>query len=342
MHRTLSVTALAALALGGGIPAHAQAQEGQVVNLYSYRQEYLIRPLLDLFEKDTGIQTNVVYASDGILERLRAEGENSPADAILTVDITRLVAHAEADTLQPVESEVLEANVPATYRHPEGLWFGLTARARIFAYAEDRVDPARIATYDALADPELGYTVCTRSGKHPYMQSLTAFMIAEEGVDATRQWAEGLKANLGRKPNGGDRDQVKAVSAGECDLAVLNSYYVGGMLSDEEQHAWMEGVGLVFPNQETTGTHVNISGAGVTKGAKNREAAVRLVEFLSSPIAQRMFAEQNFEYPVTPGIEPAALVESWGDFRRADINLADVADHAAEAARLMDEVDYDG
>lgn len=150
MHRTFTATALAALVLASGIPA--QAQDGQVVNLYSYRQEYLIRPVLDLFEKDTGIQTNVVYASDGILERLKAEGENSPADAILTVDITRLVAHAEEDTLQPIRSDVLDANVPATYRHPDGLWYGLTARARIFAYAEDRVDPAKIATYDSLAD----------------------------------------------------------------------------------------------------------------------------------------------------------------------------------------------
>lgn len=340
MHRTFTATALAALVLASGIPA--QAQDGQVVNLYSYRQEYLIRPVLDLFEKDTGIQTNVVYASDGILERLKAEGENSPADAILTVDITRLVAHAEEDTLQPIRSDVLDANVPATYRHPDGLWYGLTARARIFAYAEDRVDPAKIATYDSLADPNLGYTVCSRSGKNAYTQSLVAFMIAEEGMDAARSWLEGLKSNLGRKPNGGDRDQVKAVSAGECDVAVLNSYYVGGMLNNEEQSSWMNGVSLVFPNQETTGTHVNIAGAGVTKGAKNRDNAIRLVEFLSSPIAQRMFAEQNFEYPVSPAVEPAALVESWGDFRRAEINLAEVAKYSADAARLVDEVDFDG
>jgi iron(III) transport system substrate-binding protein len=339
--RTPVAAAFAALVLAGtALPARAQDQ--QEVNLYSYRQEYLIRPMLDVFERETGIEVNVVYASDGVLERLKAEGENSPADAILTVDIGRLQAHADAGTLQPIKSPVIEANIPAAYRHPDGLWTGLTARARIVAFAEDRVDPSRIQTYEALGDPDLGYTICTRSGKHVYMQSLTAFMIAVHGEEQAKEWAEGLKSNLARKPQGGDRDQIAAVAAGECDIAITNHYYVAGMMTNDAQQGLFENIGLLFPNQDTTGTHINISGAGLTAHAPNPDNALRLIEFLTSDLAQRMYAEVNYEYPLTPGVHPAALLESWGDFKRADINLAEIAAHSAAASRLMDEVNYDG
>jgi iron(III) transport system substrate-binding protein len=298
--------------------------------------------MLEVFEQETGIQTNVVYASDGILERLKAEGRNSPADAVLTVDIGRLQAHADAETFQPIKSTVVEENIPAAYRHPDGLWTGLTARTRIIAYAKDRVDPAKVASYEALADPDLGYGVCTRSGKHVYMLSLTAFMIAVHGPEKTREWAEGLRANLARKPQGGDRDQIAAVAAGECDIAVTNHYYVASMMSNEEQQPLFQNIGLIFPNQDTTGTHVNISGVGIAAHAPNRDNALKLVEFLTSELAQRMYAEVNYEYPLTPGVKPAALLDSWGDFKRAEINLGEVAAHSAEASRIMDEVNFDG
>lgn len=335
----LSTVAAALLATGGAVPpAFAQEEE---VNLYSYRQEYLIRPMLDVFERETGIRTNVVYATDGILERLRAEGENSPADAILTVDIGRLQAHADADQFQPFKSEVVDANIPESYRHPDDLWVGLTERARIFVYAEDRVDPDEIATYGDLARSDLDHGVCARSGKNVYMLSLTAFMIALDGEDEARDWAAGLKDNLGRKPQGGDRDQIRAVAAGECDVAITNHYYVAMMMQSEEDHALFENIGLLFPNQETSGTHVNISGAGVAKYAPHPENAVKLIEFLSSDLAQRMYAEVNNEYPLKPGVPPSGLLQSWGDFERAEINLGEIAAHSAQASRIMDEVGFD-
>lgn len=333
------LAALLAASVAG--PPAARAQQGEV-NIYSNRQEYLIRPLLDRFEQKTGIGTNVVYASDGILERLKAEGRNSPADAVLTVDISRLVAHQKAGQFKPVRSPVLDANIPAVFRHPQGLWYGLTTRARVVVYAKDRVDPAAVQTYEDLARSDLNHGVCTRSGTHPYNISLLSFMIAVHGEEEARAWAEGLKANLARRPQGGDRDQVRAVASGECDVAVVNSYYIGQMLADPKEKAVTDAVAVVFPNQRTTGTHVNVSGVGVTANAPHAAEALRLIEFLSSEEAQTLYAEDNFEYPVHPGVKPTPIVESWGAFKKADINLAEIAAHADRAARVFNEIDYDG
>lgn len=331
----------AVLALGvtaGGVaPALAQDE----VNLYSYRQEYLIRPMLEVFERETGIKTNVVFAKEGMLERLKAEGMNSPADAILTVDISRLIAHKDAGVLQAVESKVLEDNIPAQYRDPEGYWYGLTLRARVIVHHEERVDPAKVATYEALADPDLGYRVCTRSGKHVYMQSLMASLIEHHGADAALEWAEGVVANMGRKPQGNDRAQIRAIAAGECDVALVNHYYVAKMWADEEEADAVEHVGIIFPNQDGRGTHVNISGAAVTKAASERKAnAIRLLEFLSGDLAQRMYAETNYEYPVKSGTPWSALIESWGTFEMDEVSLAEVAGHATEAPRIYDRAGY--
>lgn len=332
----------------------AAAAGAAEVNLYSYRQPFLIEPVLDRFTAETGIDVNVVYAESGILERLRAEGANSPADVVLTSDVGRLDDLVEADLVQPVQSSTLEANIPAEYRHPDDLWFGLTKRARIIVVAKDRVAPDAVTTYGDLADPRFRGRICTRSGKHEYMVSLIASMIAHNGADAAAAWLDGVRANLARKPQGNDRAQVKAIYEGVCDIAVINSYYMGKMATNEdepEQKAWAEAVRVVFPDQpgsgesgagkHASGTHVNVSGAAVTRSADNLDEAVRLLEFLSDDAAQELYAEQNFEYPVKPGVPLHPIVQSWGEFTADDINLAEVARHRSEAARLVDKVGYD-
>lgn len=319
------------------------ATDASEVNLYSYRQPFLITPMLDKFTERTGIRVNIVYAKRGILERLKAEGDNSPADAVLTVDVGRLNDLANAGVLQPVKSNEIERNIPPQYRHPEGLWFGMTTRARILFVSKDRVSPGEITSYEDLAAPALKGRVCIRSGKHVYNISLFASMIAHKGAGAARQWLAGVKDNLARKPQGNDRAQAKAIKEGECDVAVANTYYMGKMATNEEnpeQKEWAEAVRIVFPNQDGRGTHVNISGVGVTKGAGNRENAVKLIEFLSGGLAQKMYAETNLEYPVKAGVELHPLVASWGGFKADTVNLSEVAQHRAEASKLVDQVGF--
>lgn len=335
--------AVSALLIGAVGSKFAVADEGEV-NLYSYRQPFLIEPMLKAFTKESGIKVNVVYAKKGMLERLKAEGENSPADAVLTVDIGRLHDMVEAGVLQPVQSDVLERNIPAQYRHPDGLWFGLTTRARVFFVSKDRVGENEVQTYEELADPKAKGRVCTRSGKNVYMVSLIASVIEHAGEEKAEKWLTGVRDNLARKPQGNDRAQAKAIHEGICDIAVANTYYMGKMATNEdkpEQKAWAESVRIVFPNQGDRGTHVNVSGAGVTKSSKNQENAVKLLEFLSGDDAQKLYAEQNFEYPVKAGVPLHPMVASWGEFKADTIGLAEVAKHRAEASKLVDRVGYD-
>lgn len=337
---TFVVSALLIGAIGSRL---AVAGEGEV-NLYSYRQPFLIQPMLEAFTKETGINVNVVYAEKGMLERLKAEGENSPADAVLTADIGRLNDMVEAGVLQPIHSDVLERNVPAQYRHPDGLWFGLTTRARVIFASRDRVGMEDVLTYEDLADPKLEGRVCTRSGKHVYMVSLIASVIVHVGEEKAEAWLRGVKNNLARKPQGNDRAQAKAIHEGICDVAVANTYYMGKMATNDdkpEQKAWADSVRIVFPNQDERGTHVNVSGAAVTRSAKNKDNAIRLLEFLSDDYAQELYAEQNFEYPVKAGVPLHPLVASWGDFKADTISLADVAQYRAAASKLVDRVGYD-
>ncbi|MHC8509154.1 MAG: Fe(3+) ABC transporter substrate-binding protein [Rhodospirillales bacterium] len=340
------VLALAALALpfmvpSAGAPARA---EGGEVNLYSHRQPFLIKPLLDAFTAETGAAVNVVYAPKGMLERLKAEGAATPADAVLTVDIGRLHDLAEADLLQGVHSEILGANIPAAYRHPEGKWFGLTQRARVFMVSKDRVKEGEIKTYADLADPKFRGRVCIRSGKNLYNISLIASRIAHEGEAAARKWLAGVRDNLARKPQGNDRAQAKAVYEGLCDIAVANTYYMGKMAANDEkpeQKKWAEAVRMVFPDAQGRGTHINISGAAVTKHAKNKAGAVRLIEFLSGARAQSIYAETNFEYPVKPGAALHPMVASWGVLKPDPAALDDIARHRAAASRLVDETGFE-
>ncbi|MGC9420078.1 MAG: Fe(3+) ABC transporter substrate-binding protein [Rhodovulum sp.] len=318
-----------------------QSAEAEV-NIYSYRQPDLIQPVLDAFTEATGVQTNVAFLDKGMVERLKAEGSRSPADIILTTDISRLAEAVSAGVTQPVDSEILTAAIPDYLRDSGNHWFGVTTRARIVYASKDRVDPAEVTTYEDLADPKWEGRICTRSGTHSYTLALVAAMIHHHGEEATREWLQGLKANLARKPQGNDRAQVKAIWSGECDISLGNTYYMGQMLEDEEQKAWAESVNVLFPVFEGGGTHVNVSGVAMTKSAPNRDDALKFIEFLASEQAQEVYASVVYEYPVTPGSEPSELVASWGDFTADDVNLMELASLRGAALRLVEEVDFDG
>jgi len=313
------------------------------VNLYSYRQPFLIKPILDEFTKQTGIKVNVVYAKKGMLEKIKAAGGNSPADAVLTVDIGRLNELKEAGVLQTISSKVLDTNIPAHLRQPEGLWFGLTTRARIAFASRDRVTPGELRTYADLADPKFKGRICTRSGKHAYNVALIASIIAHEGEAAAEQWLRGVKANLARKPQGNDRAQAKAIYEGVCDVGIANTYYMGNMATNmkkPEQKKWAAAVKVTFLNQQGRGNHVNLSGAAVTRTAKNRANAVKLIEFLSGDFAQRIYASQNFEYPVKAGVAIDPLVKSWGAFKADTLSLEKIARLRSTASKLVDKVRF--
>jgi iron(III) transport system substrate-binding protein len=312
------------------------------INIYSHRQPELIQPLVDAFAAETGITVNVAFVDKGMAERLVAEGARSPADLVLTVDIARLMQVVDAGVTQPVQSDVLEANIPDTLRDPGDQWFGLTARARIVYASKDRVAPGEVTTYEDLADPKWKGRICTRSGTHDYNVALTAAVIAHHGEEAAKTWLEGLKANLARKPEGGDRDQILAIAAGECDISIGNTYYIGQMLADPEQEAAAEAVNIVFPTFEGDGTHLNISGVAMTKAAPNKENALKFMEWLSGDAAQKIYAETNNEYPVKPGVARSALVASWGDFTPDSLPLTEVAALRSAALKLVETVDFDG
>ena len=316
---TLRLSLAATLTLATALPALAE------VNVYSYRQPELIEPLVKAFTAETGIEVNIAFLNKGLTERLQAEGRRTPADIILTADVQHLAEAVDAGVTQAVESAVLTANVPEGFRDPAGQWFGLTSRARIVYASKDRVAPGEVTSYEDLTDPKWKGRICTRSGTHAYNTALTAAMLAHHGPEYTKEWLTGLKANLARKPQGNDRAQVKAIWAGECDIALGNTYYMGKMLENEEQRAWAEAVRLDFPVFEGHGTHVNISGVAMTKYAKNREDALAFMEFLTSPEAQAIYAAANYEYPVSPAAKPSEVVASWGSFTPDDIDLMTLA-----------------
>jgi len=313
------------------------------VNLYSARQPFLINPLLDAFTAKTGIKVNVVYLKKGMLERLKSEGLNSPADLILTADIGALQNHVDAGVLQQTSSNILNRNIPAQYRDAKGRWYGLTTRARVIFADKKRVKAGEVTTYEDLTKPYMKGRICIRSGKHMYNISLLASVIAAKGVASAEAWAKGVKANLARRPKGNDRAQVKGVYQGECDVAIGNTYYMGKMATNEkspEQKNWAKSVRIIFPNQNGRGTHVNISGAGVTKSAKHKANALKLIEFLSDDEAQKIYAERNFEYPVKVGVPLHPLVASWGTFKADKVHLDKVGSERTEASKIMDRVRF--
>lgn len=311
------------------------------VNIYSYRQPYLVEPLLDAFTEKTGIETNVVFAKNGLAERLEREGRNSPADIVMTVDIARLNELVERNLTAAIETETLKKDIPEALRHPEGKWYGLTTRARLIFTAKDRVKPGEITTYEELADDKWQGRICTRSGKHPYNIALFASMIAHHGEQDAEKWLQGVKDNLARKPQGADRDQIRAIAEGVCDIAVGNSYYYGKMLEDPNDKAAAEAVNVVFPNADGRGTHINISGMAMTKSAPNRENAIKLMEYLTTPEAQMIYARVNFEYPANPAVAPSDVVASWGDLHPDSLSLNAIAEKREAAVKMVDRVNYD-
>ena len=324
--------------------ASASVHAGGEVNLYSYRQPFLIEPMLEEFTRQTGTKVNVVFAKKGMVEKIKAAGDNNPADAILTVDIGRLDALLKAGLLESLDSAVLNETIPAHLRHPDGLWFGLTTRARLALTSKDRVKPGELETLADLADPKFKGRICTRSGKHVYNVALIASVIAHEGEEAAEKWLMGIRDNLARKPQGNDRAQAKGIYEGVCDVAISNHYYMGKMATNDkkpEQKEWAKSVNVQFLDQNGRGNHVNISGAAVIKGAKNRDNAVALLEFLAGDQAQNMYATVNFEFPVKAGIKTDPLVESWGAFKSDTLSLQEIANHRAAATKLVDKIGFD-
>lgn len=317
--------------------------EEKVVNIYTDRHYDTDQALYDKFTEATGIKVNVVKAgSDELLEKLKIEDKNTKADLVVTSDVGRLFRAVEMGIVNAFESDVIESNVPMNFRSSENLWTALTVRARVIAYALDRVDPATLSTYEALTESEWAGRVLVRSSSNIYNQSLLASFIGLNGEEAAKEWASGLVANMARTPEGNDRDQLKAIVAGEGDVAIVNTYYVGKMLnsSDPYEVEVAEKIGVFFPNQETTGTHINISGAALTKYGKNSDAAVELLEYLTSPEAQGDYANANYEYPVNEAVEPSELLKSFGDFKYQDIDLSLLGEFNGEAVKLFNEVGW--
>lgn len=328
----LGMTAIAAT-------SGAALADGEV-NVYSYRQPELIQPLVDAFTKETGITTNVLFLDKGLVERIAAEGANSPADVILTVDIGRLIEAKDGGITQPLENEVINKDIPAQYRDPAGEWFGLTTRGRVAYASKERVLETAI-TYEELAEPKWKGRICIRDGQHSYNIGLFASMVAHHGAEYTEKWLTGLKNNLARKPDGNDRSQAKAIMAGECDISLGNTYYVGLMMTNEkdpEEKEWAAATKILFPNAADRGTHVNISGMALAKHAPNKDNAVKFMEFLSSGKAQEIYAEQVFEYPVLPGAKVSDVVASFGEIKPDTLPLVDIAANRKTASELVDKV----
>jgi iron(III) transport system substrate-binding protein len=328
--------ALAAAAIFALAPS-AGAQE--VVNVYNSRHYQTDQALWDGFADATGIEVNIVDGNhDELIQRMRSEGENSPADVFVTVDAGRLAQAIELGLLQPVESAALEERIPANLRDVEGRWYGLAMRARVLVHAPDRLPASDLSTYEALAEPEFKDKVLVRSSTNVYNLSLVGSILAANGPEATEAWCEGLVANMARLPEGGDTDQIKAVAAGVGDVAISNTYYLARLEASDkpEDRAVVGKVAVFFPNQDGRGTHVNVSGAGVVKTAPNKENAVKLIEYLASPEAQRYFADVSLEYPANPAVKPHPVLAEWGEFKQDQLNPSVYAENSAEAAMIMD------
>ena len=314
------------------------------INIYSHRQPFLINPFLELFTKDTGIKTNVVYSKKGLAQRLKAEGENSPADIILTVDIGRLYIYDDLDLLSSVESNKLVKNIPAYLRSPENTWFGLSKRARVIVVNNTKIKEGEITRLEDLADSKWKGQICSRPGSHVYNRGIMASVLAEYGEEKSEEWAKGLVANFAKRPQGNDRAQVKAIYEGECTIAIINNYYYGKLKfsEDPEQRKWVENVRLIFPNQGDgdRGAHVNISGGGIAKYSQNKKEALALLEFLTSEKAQKLYGEINFEYPVNPKVSPSDELLNWGDFREDNLPIIKIAELAPDAQKIIDRVGW--
>lgn len=320
-----------------------QTSSAKEVNIYSYRQPYLIEPMLDKFTADTGIEVNVLFSGKGLVDKMVQEGTSSPADVLLTVDIGRLSDAVNSGVSQSINSDVITRNIPAEYRDPDGHWIGLTSRARVVYASVDRVEQDSI-TYEELADPKWAGKICIRSGQNAYNIALIASMITHHGEADAIKWLKGLKSNLARTPSGNDRGQVKAIYSGECDISVGNTYYMAKMRVNEkesEQKEWAASAKIIMPNANDRGTHVNLSGAVLAKNAPNKENGIMLIEWLTGDVAQEMYAETNHEYPLKAGISISDMVASFGNLNPDSLGLISVANIRSLASEMVDLVNFD-
>lgn len=321
-----------------GVSTWVQAAE---VNVYSARQEELIKPLLDKFSAATGVKVNLITGKpDELISRMASEGRNSPADVLISTDVGRLYRAQAQGLLQPLNSTVLTENIPAHLRDPANHWFGLTVRARPIMYVPGKVDPAELSTMEALTDPKWKGRICIRSSDNIYNQSMIAAMIEAVGYDKTLEFAKGLVANFAQPPKGGDRDQIKAAAAGVCDIAIANTYYLAAMFDDEKDAPAAKQVRVFWPNQADRGTHVNISGAGVAKHAKNTAQAQQLIEYMVQAEAQNWYASTNHEYPVLNSIAWSPVLTGFGTFKAEQLPLVKLGEKNAESLQLMDKAGW--
>jgi iron(III) transport system substrate-binding protein len=327
--------------LATALPFTATAQADGVVNVYSYRQPQLVEPLFKAFTEKTGVEVKMVFAEKGLIERMEQEGNLSPVDVLMTADLGRMVEAADKGLSQPVASDAINSKIPANLRDANNQWFSLTMRARVFYASKDRVAQDAIS-YEELADPKWKGKVCTRPFDHPYNLGLTAFYLAKKGDAETKKWLEGVKANFVVKPNGNDRAQAKSIMAGECDLAVANTYYMGLMLNNEkepEQKDWAKASKVLFPSSDAMATHVNVTGMVMAKNAPNKDNATKLMEFLAGDEAQALYAAANFEYPVNPTAKINETVASWGTLKPDTLDIVELAKNLKRASELVAEVD---
>jgi len=313
------------------------------VNVYSYRQPILINPFFEEFTKSTGIEVNVLHAKKGLLERLLSEGANTPADLILTVDISRLKQFVEEDVLTSINSSILKINIPSHLRDSQNRWFALSKRARIVVISKDRIATGAITKIEDLSDPKWKGKICTRPGSHAYNRSLLASIVAAHGEAGAEEWAKGLVNNLARKPEGNDRAQAKAIFEGVCDIAVMNTYYYGKMKFNEknpEQKEWANAINIIFTNQNDRGNHINVAGGGVVKYSKNKENAIALLEFLTEPKAQALYSSMNYEYPVNPSVSLSDELKSWGEFKEDKLPIEKLPELVPIAQKIIDRVGW--
>lgn len=339
MRNLISVGAVAAV--GATLAALGPASASEV-SLYSYREPQRIEPLLRAFHAATGIMVKTTFAREGLIERILAAGEESPADVLLTNEFGLLLDARARGLTQAFKSPVVEANVPAIYRDLEGHWVGLTRRARLFVVSAKRIDASAV-TYEDLAEPKWKGRICIRSGKHTYNAALIASMLAHRGPKQTEAWLRGVKANLARKPGGGDRDQIRAVMEGACDLAVVNSYYAANFIFVDQnlREVKQDSIRLLFPNATDRGTHVTISGAALMKHSRNKAAAIKLIELLTSPLGQRIYGAINDEYPVSEAVAPPSIMGNWAALNADSLPLHRIGELRAEALRLVEAVQFD-
>jgi iron(III) transport system substrate-binding protein len=346
------MTTILRAVLGGAIamlasqsPAFAQTTPGSgEVNVYTTREPGLIQPLFEAFTAESGVKVNAIFVESGIVERVEAEGTNSPADILMTVDYGNLIDLTDRGLTQPIESAVLDKEVPEALRDPEGNWYALSMRARVIYASKDRVSETEMA-YEDLADPKFKGRVCIRSGQHPYNTSLFGAIMAKDGPEKTEAFLTGLKANLARTAGGGDRDVARDILADICDVGIANSYYVGLMRSGKggpDQEEWAKAIKVILPTfADGVGTHVNISGAAVAKNAPNRDNAVKLMEYLVSPEAQKIYAGANYEYPIAAGAEADPIIAALGDLKIDPLPLTEAAAQRRAASELVDKVGFD-